>query len=108
MITLDELASAIPGAQVLGSEDHPFESISTDSRSLDAGALFFALSGDRFDGHAFIPQAVARGAAGLVVCEPVDSVLPQLKVPDTRRALGVAAEVWRSRFRLPIDRKSVV
>lgn len=102
MITLDELASAIPGAQIHGRGDQCFESFSTDSRSLSAGALFFALSGEHFDGHAFIAQAIAKGASGLVVLETADVPLPQLKVPDTRRALGAAAEVWRSRFALPL------
>jgi UDP-N-acetylmuramoyl-tripeptide--D-alanyl-D-alanine ligase len=100
-ITLGELARAIEGART-DSADTRIESVSTDSRTLGAGALFVALRGPRFDGHDYSEQARQRGAAALMVEHPLPIDLPQLCVPDTRRALGRAAAYWRARFSLPV------
>jgi UDP-N-acetylmuramoyl-tripeptide--D-alanyl-D-alanine ligase len=101
MMSLGELAGAIAGA----STDAPaarFASVSTDTRSLAPGALFVALQGPRFDGHDYAATACARGAAALMVQRALDVALPQLRVPDTRRALGRCATHWRMRFDLPV------
>jgi UDP-N-acetylmuramoyl-tripeptide--D-alanyl-D-alanine ligase len=82
--------------------DPGFAGVSTDSRALRAGELFVALRGPNFDGHAFVPQAQARGAAAAVVASPVDVGLPTLRVADTLVALGAMAADWRSRFELPV------
>lgn len=102
MITLSQLAKWIPEAIVLGNGEVRFGSVSTDSRSLETGALYFALRGDRFDGHDFSDDAVGRGAAALVVERRLAAALPQVLVPNTRLALGLAAAGWRARFRLPL------
>ncbi|HEY4746686.1 MAG TPA: Mur ligase domain-containing protein, partial [Steroidobacteraceae bacterium] len=65
MMSLREAATAI-GARAIG-EDVRFDSVSTDSRTLKRGALFVALSGERFDGHRFIGAAKERGAAAAIV-----------------------------------------
>ena len=101
MMTLGELARAIDGATI-GSAATRFESVSTDSRTLERGALFVALRGPRFDGHDHAAQARQRGAAALMVERALPVDLPQLQVPDTRRALGRAAAHWRSGFSLPV------
>jgi UDP-N-acetylmuramoyl-tripeptide--D-alanyl-D-alanine ligase len=77
-----------------------FESVSTDTRTLRKGALFVALSGERFDGSEFLDRAVRRGAAGAVV--PEGKALPELdlelyRVPDTTVALGDLARFYRLR-----------
>ena len=82
--------------------DSGFAGVSTDSRALRAGELFVALRGPNFDGHAFVAQAQARGAAAAVVASPVDAALPTLRVADTLVALGAMAADWRSRFELPV------
>lgn len=102
MMTLAELARAIPRATVKGDGGVRFSSVSTDSRSLAPGALFFALRGPNFDGHDFVGRAVERGAVALVVERPVEAPVPQLVVADSRRALGLGAASWRSRFGLPL------
>lgn len=61
-------------------------SLSLDTRSLQPGACFVALRAER-DGHAFAPQAVARGASALLVDHALDLAVPQLVVPDTLEAL---------------------
>jgi UDP-N-acetylmuramoyl-tripeptide--D-alanyl-D-alanine ligase len=101
VITLGELAHVIEGATTEGAATR-IESVSTDSRTLSAGALFVALRGPRFDGHDYAPQARQRGAAALMVERDVPVDLPLLRVPDTKRALGQAAAHWRSGFSLPV------
>ncbi|MCA3213754.1 MAG: UDP-N-acetylmuramoyl-tripeptide--D-alanyl-D-alanine ligase [Burkholderiales bacterium] len=101
-MTLAQLAHALPQARLQGEGATVFASVSTDSRTLAAGALFVALRGARFDGHDYAAQAQERGAVALLVDRPLDSTLPQLVVPDTLRALGLGAAHWRSRFMLPL------
>lgn len=79
-----------------------FRGVSTDSRSLAAGNLFVALRGARFDGHAFVEEARAAGAHGLLVARAVDVDAPQIVVDDTRAALGRLGAGWRGRFALPL------
>jgi UDP-N-acetylmuramoyl-tripeptide--D-alanyl-D-alanine ligase len=63
-----------------------------------------ALQGDRFDGHAFLAEAAAKGAAGAVVRRGTPAVagLPLLEVDDTFRALGALAGFHRRRFSIPV------
>jgi UDP-N-acetylmuramoyl-tripeptide--D-alanyl-D-alanine ligase len=81
--------------------------VHTDSRSLQAGDLFVALRGERFDGNQFIAQAKAQGAVA-VVCEASGEAqaaeygLPALVVPDARIGLGELASGWRAQFSLPL------
>jgi UDP-N-acetylmuramoyl-tripeptide--D-alanyl-D-alanine ligase len=67
-----------------------FSGVSTDSRTLQPGALFVALAGERFDGHDHLDQAAARGARGAVVSRPVEAPaeLVVYRVDDTLVALG--------------------
>ena len=82
--------------------DVVFTAVSTDSRQLSAGALFVALIGPNFDGHDFVGAARKRGAGAALVSHPVADPLPQLRVTDTRLALGRLAAAWRSRFTGPL------
>lgn len=96
MMGMQEAARAM-GGELLGV-DQTFARVTTDSRQLAAADLFFALKGDRFDGHTFAAEALARGAAGVVVSEPVATNGTQIIVSNTRTALGTLAAYWRSRF----------
>ncbi len=69
--------------------------ITTDTRQLQAGDLFVALNGERFDGHDYLAQAREAGAVAAVVSRPVDDPLAQLVVADTRLALGVLGQARR-------------
>jgi UDP-N-acetylmuramoyl-tripeptide--D-alanyl-D-alanine ligase len=93
---LTEVA-AITGGTCLGGEAE-FASVSIDSRTLASGDLFFAIPGERFDGHDFLNQVLAMGASAAVVQRPVACSLPQVQVADVRRALGQLAAAWRDRF----------
>ena len=81
-----------------------FTRVVTDSRALDAGDLFVALKGERFDGHDFVTQALAQGAAAALVdaqrAASFDGAL--IAVDDTLAALGALAAHWRRRFDLPV------
>ncbi|MBY6187802.1 UDP-N-acetylmuramoyl-tripeptide--D-alanyl-D-alanine ligase [Marinobacter hydrocarbonoclasticus] len=85
-VSLSTLAEAV-GGQWTG-EDVTVSRVNTDSRALTQGDLFLALVGERFDGHEFVAQAEAAGAAALLVSRPVESPLPQIRVDDTLLALG--------------------
>ena len=89
-------AAAAMQGRLLGP-DACFASVSTDSRTLDPGALFVALSGPRFDGSDYLAAAAARGAIAAVVHESRDSSLSQVLVGDTRRALGRLGAALRER-----------
>jgi UDP-N-acetylmuramoyl-tripeptide--D-alanyl-D-alanine ligase len=102
MMSLREAATAI-GARLIG-EDVRFDSVSTDSRTLERGALFVALRGERFDGSRFIGAARERGAAAAIVQEPNASQgdIPFLVVENSRFALGRLAAYWRGHFDIPL------
>jgi len=102
MMTVADLVRALPQAALQGDGRVRFTRVSTDSRSLEPGALFVALRGERFDGHDHVAQAAERGAVALLVERPLPLPLPQIVVADSRRALGQAAAAWRARFDLPL------
>lgn len=100
--TLQDIITATGGAVVAGRSDLVCTSVTTDSRQVASGALFFALRGPRHDGHDFVPEALRCGAAGAVVDHQLDQVsAPQVCVPETLKALGDLAG-W-SRWRQPLQ-----
>ncbi|MDO9372726.1 MAG: UDP-N-acetylmuramoyl-tripeptide--D-alanyl-D-alanine ligase [Gammaproteobacteria bacterium] len=102
MITMPLSAAAhLLSAEHLGA-DVEFHGVSTDTRSLQCGNLFVALSGPNFDGHRFVPEAATKGAVAALVSERVDTALPLLVVPHTRTGMGQLAAAWRARFSLPL------
>jgi len=82
--------------------DAVFTGVSTDTRALAKGDLFVALTGPHFDGHHFLSEAIAAGAAGALLGRTLDTPLPYVQVADTRRALGRFAAYWRRQFRIPV------
>ncbi|BBP97355.1 UDP-N-acetylmuramoyl-tripeptide--D-alanyl-D-alanine ligase [Burkholderia sp. SFA1] len=106
MFTLREAAAMIPGAVLKGDENVAIDRVVTDSRGVQAGDLFVAVKGDRFDAHDFLEQVAKSGAAAALVSrEPSNSgawPLPVIKVKDTRAALGALAHGWRKRFTMPL------
>jgi len=75
--------------------------INTDSRTLKPGEIFWALKGDRFDGHDFVQPAAQNGARFAVVNYAVQTrePFPQVVVPDTLKALQQLAKIKRSKFK---------
>ena len=89
-----------------GSPSSLVNGLSTDSRQVQAGELFFAIKGDRFDGHDFLDEVVRKGVAAMVIERGrLPAVLPNcavIAVEDTRRALGRLGAAYRREFTLPV------
>ena len=83
-------------------EDQDFGRVSTDSRTLQAGDLFVALTGPNFDGHDFVDVAARQGAVGAIVSRRVDVDVAQIVVTDTLAALQSAGAAWRLQFQIPV------
>ncbi len=80
-----------------------FSGISIDSRSIHKGEVFFAIKGDRFDGHDFVKTALNSGALFAVVHKTLKyGHLPLALVPDTLKALQTLANVHRNKFKIPV------
>jgi UDP-N-acetylmuramoyl-L-alanyl-D-glutamate--2,6-diaminopimelate ligase len=79
--------AALAGIEVSG--------ITEDSRAVEPGAMFAAVTGEHVDGHDFVERAAAAGAAVAIVERPLPDVgLPQLVVERSQAALGTAAAWW--------------
>ena len=90
-----------PLSAQMSGQSVQLDGVSIDTRTLKPGELYFAIVGERFNGHEFVEQAQQAGAAAIVVQEPVESSLPQLVVADTRLALGQLGKFWADRFGIP-------
>jgi UDP-N-acetylmuramoyl-tripeptide--D-alanyl-D-alanine ligase len=100
----EALVRDVLGLPAIDGPGLTFSGIATDTRALDAGALFVALTGDRFDGHDYLEQALQSGAVGAVVrtgTAPV-SGLVLLEVPDPLVALGDLARRRRDGITGPV------
>ncbi len=89
-VTLGDVAQVVDGRLVAGAAPTPIDGFSIDTRSLRPGDLFVAIRGDRFDGHAFVADALERGACGAVVSDAAAlgaSPATGVVVADTIRAL---------------------
>jgi UDP-N-acetylmuramoyl-tripeptide--D-alanyl-D-alanine ligase len=93
LTSLSSAATSMRGR--LSGADLEFAGISTDTRSIGEGQLFFALQGPNFDGHNFVAAARDRGAAGAVVSRVTGDDIAQIVVEDTRAALGRFGAAWR-------------
>ena len=100
MLTLSQIAYAVDG--VLSGEDAKFSSVSIDSRTLQPGALFVAIDGERFCGTDFVRDAKQAGAVAVMASSATDHNMPSIVVKDTQLALWKLAELWRSRVSLPV------
>jgi UDP-N-acetylmuramoyl-L-alanyl-D-glutamate--2,6-diaminopimelate ligase len=103
---LGELADVIGPERVVGVPVGEITALAYDSRQVAPGTLFFAVPGVHVDGHDFVADAVAHGAAA-VVAERETAVLgvPQMLVTRTRDALADAADAWYGR---PSERLEVI
>lgn len=103
---LREAAQAMHAELHCRDPEFVFQEVSTDTRTLEAGQLFFALSGERFDAHEFLDQVKEKGACAAVVSnqEKANAIegLDYLLVPDVTRALGHLAYAWRKQFDLNV------
>ncbi len=104
-VPLETLKRWCDGALVSGNPAQTASAICTDSRALKPGDLFFALRGERFDGHAFVSEAVRRGALGAVVEGDVGAVpegFALLRVTQVLDALQKIAGHYRQTLPLKV------
>ncbi|MFT3817254.1 MAG: UDP-N-acetylmuramoyl-tripeptide--D-alanyl-D-alanine ligase [Rubrivivax sp.] len=97
MMTLHQANALLEGAaRLVGDGATAVERVHSDSRSLRSGDLFVALRGETFDGHQFLPQAKAAGAAAALAERGIaEAGLPGLQVADSLAALQRLAAAWR-------------
>lgn len=111
LMTLQQVAAWLVQAQAVGMDAAlpvAIARVHTDTRTLQAGDLFVALRGERFDANAFLADAKAKGAVA-AICQGdnaaeqlVQAGLPGLVVPDARLALAQLATQHRAQFSLPL------
>ncbi|QPJ60668.1 MAG: UDP-N-acetylmuramoyl-tripeptide--D-alanyl-D-alanine ligase [Candidatus Nitronauta litoralis] len=105
----ETVLTATGGHLIHRGSDHEFSGLSIDSRTLAAGELFLCLTGDRFDGHDFLADAVRKGASGLIVSSldklpgMVEGEGPfVVRVEDTLLGLQALAHYFRKQFSLKV------
>lgn len=112
-IDLDFIASVIPQAYFQGHAWMPQAHYSIDSRAVQPGEIFVALSGAKFDGHDFLQEALDNGASGFILQDAKKDFIVQkygkqlesksvLFVPDTLETLINLARAWRKKFDIPV------
>lgn len=96
-VTLQQLTTFTGGSLLHGDPARLVTHVSTDSRKVTAGEVFFALKGERFDGHDYVSQVAAIGAAAVVVSQPVPGLpCAVIQVSDTLTALQNLARAYRA------------
>ena len=99
------VVSACGGELIKGSLASQFQRVNTDSRSTQAGDLFVALTGERFDGHNFVSEVAQKGVAGVLMERGRKTAVPGcavIEVENTRKAFGQIAARYRKDFSLPV------
>ncbi len=88
-----DLTGAVPGARIVAPDEATpdISAIRYRSGDVQAGDMFACLPGTNADGHDFAPDAVARGAAALLVQRPLDLPVPQVVAADPRAAMAIVA-----------------
>ncbi len=102
-MTLEQIAKACGGTLIGGGEKKEIAGAVMDSRQIEKDELFFAIKGERVDGHQFIPQVMEKGAA-CAVCEkaPENSAGPYILVADVKRAMQDIAAYYRKTLSIPV------
>ena len=109
MTTLAQVHVLLPGSQLIHVSDSAAQAISishigSDSRQIQAGELFVALKGERFDAHDFLGKLASAGASAALISnkERCPENLAAVCVDDTKHSLGQLAKAWRSQFAIPV------
>ncbi|MCK4648131.1 UDP-N-acetylmuramoyl-tripeptide--D-alanyl-D-alanine ligase, partial [bacterium] len=104
-LKVSELVKAIGGRLIQGDLKKEISGISTDSRKIKKDELFIVLKGPRYDGQDFIPEALKKGACGILISQlpSINYQVPiTILVKDTLKALGQIARYYRKKFNLPV------
>jgi len=107
-ITAGAIIKAIQGELISGPPELVLMGLSTDSREMARGEVFWALKGERYDGHDFVKQALEKGATGAVIQKGYRPEIPEGRKPviiavnDTLRSLGDLGNWWRRQHPIPV------
>jgi len=102
-LSLKQISQWLTHAQLHGDSSLTIQRVNTDSRTCQAGDLFVALKGERFDANDFLAQVASNGAKAAMAHHGLDAAkLSGVQVTDTRIALGQLAKGWRSQFNMPV------
>ena len=93
-IELETLSHAVSAVRIVNPATAEIADLAYDARRVAPGTLFACVPGLKTDGHDFAPDAVARGAAALLVERPLPLDVPQLLVEDARTAMALAADAF--------------
>jgi UDP-N-acetylmuramoyl-L-alanyl-D-glutamate--2,6-diaminopimelate ligase len=93
-IELDSLSQAVRAERIVNPARAEITDLAYDARDVTPGALFVCIPGLKADGHDFAPQAIANGAAALIVERALDLSVQQLVVADAREAMALAADAF--------------
>ena len=101
-ITVADVLDATGGRLICG-EDARLASITTDSRKVEAGALFIPLAGENFDGHDYIEKAFAGGASVCLTARDIEPISGKtiIRVQDTKKALADVARKYKQLHNVP-------
>lgn len=109
MTTLAQVHAMLPGSQLVHADAQSAEEISiscvgSDSRQIQLGELFIALSGERFNAHDFLGDVAAAGASAALISDQTacPKNLAAVCVQDVKQGLGGLAKAWREQFSIPV------
>ena len=99
-LTIREVIRAVRGELICGSQRGEISGVSIDSRTIKKGEIFFALKGERFDGHDFLDEAIEKGAKAVVVSrkKKLATRIAIIRVAHTLTALQELAKFYRQKF----------
>lgn len=109
MTTIAQIHAMLPGSELIHTSIESAKAITisgvgSDSRRIEAGELFVALAGERFDAHDFLAEVALAGAGAALISnkENCPKNLAAVYVNDTKQGLGQLAKAWRSQFSIPV------
>jgi UDP-N-acetylmuramoyl-tripeptide--D-alanyl-D-alanine ligase len=104
MLTVQEIKQATRALSVSGDVAATVKGFSINSRTITKGEAFIAIRGPKFDGHDFIKDAMAQGAAAVIVSRKIPGLknIPIVQVRDTTKALGHIAAFYRRKFTISV------
>jgi UDP-N-acetylmuramoyl-tripeptide--D-alanyl-D-alanine ligase len=109
MTTLAQVHVMLPGSQLIHADkesarENIISRIGSDSRQIQSGELFVALSGERFDAHNFLDDVAKAGASAALISqkEKCPKNLAAVCVTDVKQGLGELAKAWRAQFSIPV------
>ncbi|SHO49996.1 UDP-N-acetylmuramoyl-tripeptide--D-alanyl-D-alanine ligase [Anaerocolumna xylanovorans] len=103
-LTIKEIAQAVGGSILWGDENSRIEEVTTNSKKAAEGSLFVPIAGERVDGHDFIKDALAGGAAACLSQRKIEEVEGKacILVEDTLQALQKFGTCYREKFSIPV------